>query len=58
MMSCTLWHYVFKKYVHILVKHGKSNRKMQDIEIAMRSVRKFKPQGLMARWPKGIDSLG
>jgi len=58
MMSCTLWHYVFKKYVHMFMKHAESNRKMQDIEVAMGSVRKFKPRGLRARWPKGIDSLG
>jgi hypothetical protein len=42
----------------MFMKHAESNRKMQDIEVAMGSVRKFKPWGLRARWPKGIDSLG
>ncbi len=58
MMSCTFWHCVFKKYVHMLVKHIESHGKMQDIEIAMRRVKKLKPQGLSARLSKGIDSLG
>jgi hypothetical protein len=40
----------------MLVKHDESNRKMQDIEVAMRSAKKLKPQGLRARWPKSIDS--
>jgi hypothetical protein len=42
----------------MLVKHIESHGKMQDIEIAMRRVKKLKPQGLSARLSKGIDSLG
>ena len=49
---------IFKKYVHMLVQYGEQHGRAKDIDAALYAVKHCRPQGLGARWPRNISSLG
>ena len=49
---------IFKKYVLLLIKYAEGIGKTRDIDLAMASVKKLRPVGFGARWPRNLASIG